>query len=92
MQQEDYILKRDLENWEGLLGGNHVAFAKYYEGYFKIFYNYGGDPAQVEDSIHNLFVDLWRSRSNLSKTTSVKLYLFGSLRRRLAKDNNSSYG
>jgi RNA polymerase sigma-70 factor (ECF subfamily) len=93
MQQINSNSCDDLELWEAMLRGDKNAFAKLYDRYFKLLYNYGRkigqDGSHVEDSIHDLFVDLWRYRSNLTATTSVRFYLYRSLRRRLIKKNNN---
>ncbi len=43
-------------------------------------YNYGyhlvSEAALVKDAMQDLFADLWRTRRNLSDTTSIKYYLF----------------
>ncbi len=94
MQQTDKNFSEDLFQWEGMLRGNKEAFASLYERYFKLLYNYGRkicqDGSRVEDAIHDLFVDLWRFKSNLSSTTSVRFYLYRALRRRLIKDTNNN--
>ncbi|MBT1712481.1 sigma-70 family RNA polymerase sigma factor, partial [Fulvivirgaceae bacterium PWU5] len=55
-------------------------------------YNYGrkigGVNAVLEDAIHDLFVDLWRFREKLSPTTSVRFYLYRSLRRKLLRNES----
>ncbi|MEJ1242254.1 sigma-70 family RNA polymerase sigma factor [Chryseolinea sp. T2] len=84
----------DIKNWEGLIHGDENAFAKLYESYFKLLYNYGrkicSERARVEDCIHDLFVDLWRYRENLSSTTSVRFYLYRALRRKLVKQKENA--
>ncbi len=49
--------------------------------------NYGRkvthDVALIEDSIHDLFIELWQSRANLTDTNSIKLYLVRSLRNKI---------
>jgi RNA polymerase sigma-70 factor (ECF subfamily) len=93
MQQNNSNIGEELELWEAMRSGDRNAFAMLYERYFKLLYNYGRkigqDSSHVEDSIHDLFVDLWRYKSNLSTTTSVRFYLYRSLRRRLIKKNNN---
>lgn len=83
----------DALHWQAMLRGDKTGFAKLYERYFKLLYNYGRkichDGSSVEDSIHDLFVDLWRYKSNLAATTSVRFYLYRCLRRRLIKDNTN---
>ena len=92
MHQENMSASKDLEYWEGMLHGDEKAFGNLYQLYFKLLYNYGrkicSDVSKVEDSIHDLFVDLWRYRYNLSSTTSVRFYLYRSLRRRLVRDKD----
>lgn len=70
--------------------GDKAALAYFYNRYFKSLYNYGrkiGIHAElVEDAIHDVFVDLWRYRKNLSSTTSVRFYLYLSLKRRIFKN------
>lgn len=79
--------QNDLKYWEDLIQGDEQAFAKLYEQYFKILYNYGCkiciDTGTVKDAIHDLFVDLWRYKSKLTASTSVRFYLYRALRRRL---------
>lgn len=84
----------DFKYWEGMICGDENAFAKLYESYFKLLYNYGrkicSERTRVEDCIHDLFVDLWRYRANLSSTTSVRFYLYRSLRRKLIKQKENA--
>lgn len=93
MQPNEDSLSPDLEHWDAMLHGDKRAFSKLYELYFKVLYNYGrklsSNAAHVEDAIHDLFVDLWRHRANLSATTSVRFYLYRSLRRRLLRGKTS---
>ncbi len=55
--------------------------------------NYGvkftEDADLVQDAIHDLFVQLWTSRNNLSSPASVKNYLFKSLRTMLFRKMQS---
>ena len=39
----------------------------------------------IEDSIHDLFIELWQSRESLSETDSIKFYLFRSLRNKIQR-------
>jgi RNA polymerase sigma factor (sigma-70 family) len=73
--------------WRNLIDGCSLSFAEIYSTYFDVLYSYGyqiyPDKSTVKDAIQDLFVDLWRSRAKLSPTTSVRFYLYRSLRRRL---------
>ena len=80
----------EVDYWDRMRNGDPSAFSWLYNRYFKLLYNYGrkirAEHKALEDAIHDLFVDLWRSRANLSKTTSVRFYLYRSLRRRLLRN------
>lgn len=83
---------QDIEsyNWDRLRRGEPASLAWLYDRFFGVLYNYGrklcADTKSVEDGIHDLFVDLWRFRANLSPTTSVRFYLYRSLRRKLLRN------
>lgn len=76
--------------WRGLIRGDKAAFQSIYQEYFKVLYSYGvkvcHNQEQVEDAIHDLFLDLWRYRENLAFTTSIRFYLFRALRRKIVKN------
>jgi RNA polymerase sigma factor (sigma-70 family) len=82
----------EIRYWNKLRKDNASSLAWLYNRYFKLLYNYGrktgAEQKSVEDAIHDLFVDLWRFRKGLSPTTSVRFYLYRSLRRRLVRNNN----
>jgi RNA polymerase sigma factor (sigma-70 family) len=84
----------ELKYWEGLCKGDARSLEWLYNRYFKLLYNYGkklsADDKSLEDGIHDLFVDLWRFRDNLSATSSVRFYLYRSLRRRLVRNANQA--
>lgn len=82
----------ELKYWDGLRRGEPASLEWLYNRYFKSLYNYGkklsADDKSLEDGIHDLFVDLWRFRTNLSATSSVRFYLYRSLRRRIVRNAN----
>lgn len=79
------------KHWDGLRRGEADSLEWLYNHYFKHLYNYGrkisSDEKALEDGIHDLFVDLWRLRENLSETSSVRFYLYRALRRRLVRNH-----
>jgi RNA polymerase sigma-70 factor (ECF subfamily) len=92
----DSTIDMELQQWDAMREGDEQAFSWLYDRYFKLLYNYGRkigtSEAALEDGIHDLFVDLWRFRKTLSSTTSVRFYLYRSLRRRLMRnDSRNSY-
>lgn len=80
----------DIELWNAFRNGDHTAFKRIYQIYAKDLLSYGykvtGNIQLIEDSIHDLFIELWQYRTNLSETDSIKFYLFRSLRNKI---NNS---
>lgn len=79
----------EFELWIRFRSGDKAAFAEIYERYAGVLYNYGfhisASQETVEDAIQDLFVTLWQTRANLSETTSIKYYLFRSLRRQIVR-------
>lgn len=84
----------DAQLWSELKSGNKTALAHIYSCYVDALYNFGNkicqDPQLVEDAIHDLFVDLWRYRDNLSPVISIRLYLYASLRRRIVQQHTKN--
>lgn len=81
--------------WINIQQGSLPAFEQIYNRFFKQLYNYGRKVSNcntsVEDAIHDLFLDVWRYRENLSKTTSVQFYLYRALRRRIVKNQTDDF-
>lgn len=81
----------DLEIWQSFKKGDKNAFAKIYQLYAKSLLNYGvtlrisPNLSVVEDSIQDLFLELWQSRENLADTDSIKFYLFRALKNKLMR-------
>ena len=76
--------------WHSFKNGDKDAFAAIYTLHVKDLLNYGykvtSDRSLIEDSIQDLFVELWQSRSNVSETTSIKFYLFKALRYKITRN------
>lgn len=76
--------------WAQFQAGDETAFARLYEMYVQVIYNYGrkitDDDVLIEDCIHGLFLDLWKSKANLSQPVSIRFYLYASLKRRILKE------
>ncbi|QWX83562.1 sigma-70 family RNA polymerase sigma factor [Cellulophaga sp. HaHaR_3_176] len=87
----DFFVKKNEEIviWEKLIDGDKMALGQLYDMYIDILFTYGmyhsKDKSYVSDCIHDLFVDLYKYRTNLSMTDNVKYYLFRSLKRKINK-------
>ncbi|MEP2688900.1 MAG: sigma-70 family RNA polymerase sigma factor [Maribacter dokdonensis] len=73
--------------WKKLIDGDESALGDLYNIYVDCLFSYGinctKDRTYVMDCIHDLFVDLFKYRENLTMTDNVKYYLFKSLKRKI---------
>jgi RNA polymerase sigma factor (sigma-70 family) len=78
--------------WCTFKSGDKNAFGILYHRYFKILYQYGiriaEDQDLVKDCIHDLFVEIWKSKENLSQPNSVKGYLLSAIQRKIIRQLN----
>lgn len=75
------------ELWEKLRKGDKSALEEIYRSYFSHLNNYSRRFTNrddiVEDSIQELFIELWERREKLSSTDNIKPYLLVSIRRKV---------
>ena len=91
-------MKVDGENpdqlWQAFKKGDRKAFERIYRTYARDLLNYGYkvivDRRLIEDSIQDLFFELWQSRKNLNQTSSIKFYLFRALRYKIIRNAKSN--
>lgn len=76
--------------WHSFKNGDRCAFERIYREHVRALLNYGykvtNDRSIIEDSIQDLFFELWQSRDNISDTTSIKFYLFRALRYKICRN------
>jgi RNA polymerase sigma factor (sigma-70 family) len=91
-EKSSNFLEDESDIWIRFKNGDEKAFTWFYNNYVGKLYNYGErlttDKALIEDSIHDLFVELWKNRVNSSLVTAVKVYLYKSFKNRLIKNIN----
>lgn len=79
----------DIILWDSFRRGDAKAFGSIYHTYVQDLYHYGcrltSDKKLVEDAIQDMFIELWKRRTGLGDTASIKFYLLKCLRRRLVK-------
>jgi RNA polymerase sigma factor (sigma-70 family) len=72
------------EVWRSFKNGDKTAYEKLYRMHAPALLNYGykisPNRVLIEDSIQDLFIELWQNRQRIADTTSVKFYLFKALR------------
>lgn len=75
--------------WSLLVKGDRQAFKALYRQYVQVLYHYGrrytNDDSLIEDAIHDVFCNLWKSREGLCVPISVRFYLYACFRRVLHK-------
>lgn len=80
--------------WENFREGDRQAFERLLQIFYGPLYEYGyhfqPDPAQLQDALHNLMVDLWERRMHLNATANLKLYLFKSLRHQIFREKHAA--
>lgn len=81
---------KNIELWQAFKNGDREAFAQLYKLYIDALLSYGyrvtSDRQLIRDSIQDLFLHLWQTRSNLSDTDSIRFYLYRSLRNRIVRN------
>ena len=82
-------MKDDKLIWDDFRFGNEASFKLIFETYHTPLFNYGhkftADDHVIQDALQNLFVKLWKNRSGIRETGSVKNYLYKSFRRVLLR-------
>ncbi|HTR29875.1 MAG TPA: sigma-70 family RNA polymerase sigma factor [Puia sp.] len=80
--------KEDILLWESFRNGDREAFAALFRRHYEALFRYGskfvGNAGHLEDSIQELFVELWQSKSR-APVTSVRAYLLKSLKYKILK-------
>lgn len=82
------ISESDIELWNAFVLGNREALGNLFKRYYSLLFQYGykicPDRIVLEDSIQELFVELWQKKPE-QKIQSVKAYLLQALKYKLYK-------
>ena len=98
MINRPYSELKDRILWQMLREGDREALNEIYRRNINVLYSYGAkitsDHGLVEDSIQEVFITIWEKRDKLKDTTSIKFYLFKSLKRRIFRNikNSQKFG
>ena len=91
-QLSNFNKKKDSEIWAEVKKGNKKALSFIYEKYANHLFNYGYKFVRnrnlVNDSIQDVFINIWSYKKNISETNSIKNYLFKAFRRELVRKIN----
>lgn len=79
--------------WQRIKSGDLDALGTLYDQYVDALYLYGNklcaDSDYVNDCIHDVFLDIYKYRKNLSSTDNVEYYLLRSLKNKILKKHKS---
>ncbi|NIG52999.1 RNA polymerase sigma factor [Chitinophaga sp. Cy-1792] len=79
----------DNPTFQRIIEGDMDAYSGLYKEYYKRFFNYGRkfttNIVLIEDSIQEVFLDVWNRRDKLSHVDSPNYYLYSSFRYILMK-------
>ena len=80
-------MNQDQPLWQSFLQGDKTALSEIFLQFHDDLFRYGlklaGNENLVKDAIQDLFLKLWKNRSNLKPIEILKPYLFKSLRNHL---------
>jgi RNA polymerase sigma factor (sigma-70 family) len=90
----DRLDNGELKLWKSFKEGNRQAFDVLLQKYYPRLLNYGmrmmSDGLFVEDTLQDLFVDLWQKRVGLGDVQNINAYLVSSFRRRLLREKEKN--
>lgn len=82
-------MTNDQQLWRALKAGDKKALAAIYQQEVDALFKYGcqitADQALVEDSIQDLFIELWKNCATLGDTDAIRQYLLVALRRKIIR-------
>lgn len=86
---QQFESKTDEEVWDAFNKKNELAFNFIYRIHVKGMFRYGAqvtcDTGLIKDCVQNIFIQLRDKRGSLTKVSSIKGYLFISLRREIIR-------
>jgi RNA polymerase sigma factor (sigma-70 family) len=72
------------QTWQHIIDGDRAAYASMYTEYFKKLFNYGRkfttDETLIEDSIQEMFLDIWHKKEKMLEVDSFNSYFYSSFR------------
>lgn len=83
------IFKEDHALWKAFKAGSEPAFEQIYRREIRGLIHYGKkqtrDVVLIQDTVQDLFLEIWNSRSRLTDTDNIRFYLLRALRNKLSK-------
>ncbi len=79
--------------WRLFINGDMHAFNLIYSTHYQMLHNFGVkflSPSEIEDAIHDTFLNLLNYKKSLNEVNNVKAYLFKCLRNQIFKIKKSN--
>lgn len=79
--------------WDSFIDGNMASFQTIYNSNYQMLYNFGKrylNPTEVEDCIHDTFLNILNYKNHTTKVKNVKAYLYKSFRNQIFKVKKKS--
>lgn len=87
-----FLTENDL--WGAFQTGSKTAFEQLYYQHSPALLSFGkkicNNPVLVQDSVHDVFVEIWKRRATLCSPTNVRHYLLRVLRNKLNNEFNQN--
>ncbi|QSW88921.1 MULTISPECIES: RNA polymerase sigma factor [Flavobacterium] len=83
----------DISLWQQIKKGDITAFENLYDSYADVLLTfalqYTNEASEAQDAVHDVFLDLYRYKNNLSDPVNVKSYLLKITQRNILRKNKS---
>jgi RNA polymerase sigma factor (sigma-70 family) len=83
------MVESESDLWSSFQKGNISAFEEIYRVHAAPLFAYGkrlcGDPDLVQDTVQDIFVEIWTRRATLRDLHTIKYYLFRIMRNKLSR-------
>lgn len=88
ISQNNSMANSQEELWASFIEGNMFSFQTIYNSNYQLLYNFGKrylNPNEVEDCIHDTFLNILNYKNQNTKVKNVRAYLFKSFRNQIFK-------
>jgi RNA polymerase sigma factor (sigma-70 family) len=81
------MMNNEKELWNAFVNGSELALKHLYDTFFDDLFNigkkYSSDLGLIEDSIQDVYINIWQTRTKINEPKSIKAYLITALRNKI---------
>ena len=88
ISQNNSTIESQEQLWNSFIAGDMASFQTIYNSHYQMLFNFGKrylNPSEVEDCIHDTFLNILNYKNHTTKVKNVKAYLFKSFRNQIFK-------